>query len=221
MIVILPVFTWSDVDWYARIANKSKGVSHFGRCSTAKTIPRKTKDREKMRLSEILVRPAPGNPRQAIVRAGHLTLRAALGRGGRTSRKREGDGATPIATMRLIYGYYRGDRKVGNLATGLPMIPIRKFMLWCDASGDANYNRPVQAPFAKSHETMMRRDHLYDICLVMDWNITSRKHNRGSAIFYHLAKPGYRPTEGCIAISRRDMLKLLPLVGPDTVVRVL
>jgi L,D-peptidoglycan transpeptidase YkuD (ErfK/YbiS/YcfS/YnhG family) len=101
------------------------------------------------------------------------------------------------------------------------MFPIRKSMLWCDASGDANYNRPVKAPFAKSHEKLMRKDHLYDICLVMDWNISSRKQNSGSAIFFHLARPGYRPTEGCVAISRRDMLRLLPLVGPKTVVKVL
>jgi L,D-peptidoglycan transpeptidase YkuD (ErfK/YbiS/YcfS/YnhG family) len=174
-----------------------------------------------MRLSEILVRPAPGNPCQAIVEAGRLTFRAALGRSGRTAGKREGDGATPIAAMRLIRGYYRRDAKIAAPRTGLPMTPVLKSMLWCDASGDANYNRPVRAPFAKSHETMMRTDHLYDICLVMDWNVTSRRRNRGSAIFFHLAKPGYRPTEGCIAISRRDMLRLLPLVGPQTVVRVL
>jgi L,D-peptidoglycan transpeptidase YkuD (ErfK/YbiS/YcfS/YnhG family) len=204
-----------------RIFNKSKGVGHFSRCSTRKTLLRKTKDRETMHLSEILVRPAPGNPRQAIVEAGHLTFRAALGRSGRTSRKREGDGATPIAAMRLVAGYYRRDRKVGGLRTSLPMLPIRQSLLWCDAPADANYNRPVKAPFAKSHEAMMRQDHLYDICLVMDWNISSRRRNCGSAIFFHLARPGYRPTEGCIAISRRDMLRLLPLVGPRTVVSVL
>jgi L,D-peptidoglycan transpeptidase YkuD (ErfK/YbiS/YcfS/YnhG family) len=214
-------FTWCDGDWYARIANKSKGVGRFGCRSAPKTIAIRTKGREKMNLSEILVRPAPGNPRAAIVEAGQLTFRAALGRGGRTSRKREGDGATPIAAMRLICGYYRDDRKLGRLGTVLPMIPIRKSMLWCDATGDANYNRPVKAAFAKSHEQMRRHDHLYDICLVMDWNISPRKRNCGSAIFLHLARPGYQPTEGCVAIGRRDMLRLLPLVGPETVVRVL
>jgi L,D-peptidoglycan transpeptidase YkuD (ErfK/YbiS/YcfS/YnhG family) len=94
-------------------------------------------------------------------------------------------------------------------------------MLWCDAPEDASYNRPVRKPFAKSHEEMLRGDHLYDICLVMDWNISARKRYRGSAIFFHLAKPGYLPTEGCIAVHQRDMLRLLPLIGPETVVRVL
>jgi L,D-peptidoglycan transpeptidase YkuD (ErfK/YbiS/YcfS/YnhG family) len=221
MIVILPVFTWSDDDWYARIANKSKGVGGFGHRSTGKTITGKTKDCEKMKISEILVRPAPGNPRQAIVQAGSLTFRAALGRSGRTSRKREGDGATPIAAMRLLHGYYRRDHLAANLMAGLSMMPIRQSMLWCDAPDDANYNRPVRAPFGKSHEAMMRKDHLYDICLVMDWNISCRRRGCGSAIFFHIAKPGYQPTEGCVAISKRDMLRILPLMGPQTVVRVL
>jgi L,D-peptidoglycan transpeptidase YkuD (ErfK/YbiS/YcfS/YnhG family) len=172
-------------------------------------------------LPEITVRSAPGNPRRAIVQAGNLTFPAALGRGGRTSRKREGDGATPIAGMRLLYGLFRKDQVKSPLGTALPMIPIEGTMLWCDAPGDANYNRPVRAPFKPSHERMTRADHLYDICLVMDWNISSRSRNRGSAIFFHLAKPGYLPTEGCVAIGRRDMLRLLPLIGPQTVVRVL
>lgn len=175
----------------------------------------------KRTVSEIIVRPAPGNPRQAIVQAGPLAFRAALGRSGRTSRKREGDGATPIASMKLLYGYYRNARLTGGHGGVLPMIRIRPKMLWCDAPTDANYNRPVRMPFTPSHETMMRTDHLYDICLVMDWNISSRRRYGGSAIFFHLAKPGYQPTEGCVAIKLRDMQRLLPLIGPDTVVRVL
>lgn len=172
-------------------------------------------------LPEIVVRPAPGDPAKAIVQAGHLAFRAALGRSGRASRKREGDGATPIAAMRLLHGYWRRDRISGPLATALPMAPIDASMFWCDAPGDANYNRPVRAPFGPSHEEMRRQDGLYDICLVMDWNISSRARHRGSAIFFHCARPGYPPTQGCVAISARDMRRLLPLVGPETVVRVL
>lgn len=174
----------------------------------------------KRTICEILVRAAPGNPRQAIVQAGHLTFRAALGRSGRTSNKREGDGATPIASMRVLYGYYRLGHLTGGQGVVLPMLPIRKSTLWCDAPNDANYNTPVSTPFKPSHERMMRADHLYDICLVMDWNISSRQRNKGSAIFFHLAKPGYQPTEGCIAIKLRDMQRLLPLIGTETVVRV-
>lgn len=172
-------------------------------------------------LREIVVRSAPGNPQKAIVQAGHLTFRAALGRSGRTSRKREGDGATPIASMRLMHGYFRRDRLAGLLGTSLPMTPIDASMLWCDAPAHARYNRPVSTPFSPSHEEMRRQDGLYDVCLVMDWNITSRRRNLGSAIFFHCAKPGYPPTQGCVAISLADMRRLLPLIGPETVVTVI
>jgi L,D-peptidoglycan transpeptidase YkuD (ErfK/YbiS/YcfS/YnhG family) len=172
-------------------------------------------------IDEIIVRPAPGDPRRALVQAGHLTFRAALGRSGRTSRKREGDGATPVAAMRVLHGYWRADRVAGPLRTSLPMAPIDAAMLWCDAPADASYNRPVRMPFKPSHEEMKRKDGLYDICLVMDWNISSRRRNLGSAIFFHCARPGYPPTQGCVAISIADMRRLLPLIGPETVVRVM
>ena len=170
--------------------------------------------------NEIVVRMRPGHPTQAIVQVGALAFPAAIGRSGRTSRKREGDGATPIATMPVLRGYFRSDR-IGRPKTLVKLYPIRKDMLWCDAKGEANYNRPVRAPFSRSHETLRRDDHLYDICLVMDWNIRERKQGAGSAIFFHLARPGFTPTEGCVAVRLRDMHRLLSLIAPGTRVRVI
>lgn len=171
-------------------------------------------------VKRLLIRPAPGNQRQAILQAGSLTFRAALGRGGRTSRKREGDGATPIAVMPLLSAYRRGDRGPWP-STLLSMRRSSSDMLWCDAVGDPNYNRPVRAPFSRSHETLQRSDELYDVCIVLDWNLRSRKRRCGSAIFFHIARPGYTPTEGCVAISPRDMRRLLPHLGPRTTLQVL
>ena len=171
-------------------------------------------------VSTITVRPAPGKPTRALVQAGPLTMPAAIGRSGRSVLKREGDGATPIAAMKLLYGFARGDH-VRFPQTALPMRRIRGDMLWCDQPNDPNYNRLVKAPFRSSHEEMKRKDGLYDICLVMDWNITSRARNRGSAIFFHLIKPGYQPTAGCVAVSPRDMRRLLPHMRRGTIVRVL
>lgn len=168
----------------------------------------------------LTVRPKPGHPSRAILTVGTLNFPAAIGRNGRTVFKREGDGKTPIAAMRVLHGYVRAER-VRNLRTALPMLSIRKDMLWCDAPGHAAYNRPVGAPFAASHEEMLRSDGLYDLCLVLDWNISSRRRNAGSAIFFHLIRPGYEPTAGCVALSRRDMLRLLPLIRRGTVLRVL
>lgn len=172
------------------------------------------------RSNILTLRPAPGNPSRGHLSFGGLSIKAALGRSGRTAFKREGDGATPIASMRLLHGFTRGDR-VKALHTKLPMQRIAGNMLWCDQPDHASYNRLVRAPFKRSHEEMMREDGLYDICLVLDWNITSRRRNRGSAIFFHLIKPGYQPTAGCVAVSERDMRRLIRFLRRGTVLRVL
>jgi L,D-peptidoglycan transpeptidase YkuD (ErfK/YbiS/YcfS/YnhG family) len=178
--------------------------------------------RERARLDPkvITVRTAPQDRRRAIVSFGGITVQAAIGRSGPTAFKREGDGATPIASMRILYGFVRGER-VRVPPTALPMRHIRKDMLWCDQPEHPAYNSLVKAPFRPSHEEMMRADGLYDICLVLDWNITSRRRHRGSAIFFHLIKPGYQPTAGCIAVSLADMKRLIRYLRKGTVVRVL
>ena len=181
---------------------------------------RKTTDKSHRKPGHIVVRRGPGKATQAILQYGPLRLRAALGRSGIISRKREGDGATPRATMRLISGYRRGDR-MGFLPTRLSMQRIRKDMLWCDAPNHPAYNRPVSAPFAASHETLMRDDRLYDVCIVLDWNVTCRRRGCGSAIFFHVARPGYPLTEGCVALSPADMRRLLPYLDDRTVLTVL
>ncbi len=178
------------------------------------------KRRKATRPLSVDVRSAPRDRKKALLRFGTLTLPAAIGRSGTTSKKREGDGATPIAAMRLLSGYVRGDR-VRLPPTSLPMRRIRPGMLWCDAPAHAAYNRPVFAPFTPSHEKMMRQDGLYDVCLVMDWNISSRKRYGGSAIFFHIARPGYAPTEGCIAVSLKDMKRLIRHLHRGTVIRVI
>ena len=75
-------------------------------------------------------------------------------------------------------------------------------------------------PYAASHETMRRGDELYDFCIVLDWNISPRRRGRGSAIFFHLARPGFTPTQGCVAVSKQVMQRLLPLLSRATVLEV-
>lgn len=171
-------------------------------------------------LRKIVVRRKPDDKSRAIVQAGPLRFAAAIGRSGITAFKREGDGATPRASMRLLSGYFRA-KGHPILRSRLSLSPIRSDMLWCDAPSHPAYNRPVKAPFAAGHERLLRQDRLYDVCLVMDWNVTSRKRGCGSAIFFHIARPDYGPTEGCVAISPADMRRLLTLVSPSTTVTVL
>ncbi|OCJ50269.1 hypothetical protein A6U94_12705 [Agrobacterium tumefaciens] len=171
------------------------------------------------RASTLMVRPAPLKISRAIVQLGHLTFPAAIGRNGRTVLKREGDGKSPISVTRLLHGFYRGDRTPA-IATTLPMQRTQQSMLWCDEPRSASYNRLVKSPFALSHEEMMRKDGLYDVCLVLDWNITSRSRNRGSAIFMHMIRPGYEPTAGCVALHPRDMRRILPYMRKGTKIRI-
>jgi len=139
---------------------------------------------------------------------GVRVLPCALGRGGRSFRKREGDGATPSGVWEAVAVLYRADR-VRRPRTGLPVRPLKPDDGWCDAVGDRNYNRAVRHPYPASAERLWRQDSLYDVIVVLDHNRRPRVRGAGSAIFVHVAKPGYRPTEGCVALSRRDLLLVL------------
>lgn len=170
-------------------------------------------------IGRIVVRPRPGVAAQGLLRAGNAVFPCALGHGGISAGKREGDGATPLGRMRLIAGYFRDDRRQSG-RTRLPMTAIRADLGWCEVPGDRNYNRPVRMPYAASHETMRRSDDLYDVCIVLDWNIRPRRHGRGSAIFFHLARPGFTPTQGCVAVTAATMARLLPRLDARTVLEV-
>ena len=150
-------------------------------------------------------RPAPAG---AWLTLGGLTFPCALGRAGCRARKREGDGATPIGLWRVRAVLYRPDR-VRRPRTHLPVRAIRPHDGWCDAPADRNYNRPVRHPYPASAERLWRADELYDVVVVLGYNDRPRVRGRGSAIFMHVAKPGYAPTEGCIALARAHLLRLL------------
>ena len=137
-------------------------------------------------------------------------LRCALGRGGvvAAERKREGDGATPAGLLTLRRLFYRADR--GPIPrTILPRVPITRDDGWCDDPDHAAYNRLVRLPFEASHEHMWRDDALYDVVAELGWNDAPVVRWHGSAIFLHLARADFGPTEGCVALARADLLALL------------
>lgn len=146
---------------------------------------------------------------------GDRRYRVALGRSGWLARKREGDGASPVGTWRAIRVLYRPDR-AQRPRTGLPLARIDPSSGWCDAAGDRNYNRPVRLPYRASAERMWRADGLYDLVVVLDHNMRPRVQGAGSAIFMHLARAEYRPTEGCIALSARDLRLVLERLRPGS-----
>jgi L,D-peptidoglycan transpeptidase YkuD (ErfK/YbiS/YcfS/YnhG family) len=114
---------------------------------------------------------------------------------------------------------YRPDR-LRKLRAGLPVQAMRRSDGWCDDVRDGNYNRKVRLPYAASAETLWREDHIYDVVVVLDHNSRPRAKGRGSAIFMHVARAGYKPTAGCIALSLGDLTRLLALLGPATAVYV-
>ena len=164
----------------------------------------------------ISVRARPGKPAQGLLNWGGTVFPCALGRGGIRAIKREGDGATPLGRMRLLSGYFRPDNGMSR-RSALRLEAIRPDDGWCDAPGDRNYNRPVKLPYPASCEAMKRADRLYDCCIVLDFNIRPRRRGMGSAIFFHIAREGFQPTEGCVAVEPRLMARMLPHLSRRTV----
>jgi L,D-peptidoglycan transpeptidase YkuD (ErfK/YbiS/YcfS/YnhG family) len=159
-----------------------------------------------------------------VYEAGHLTwpggaARAACGRGGVRADKREGDGASPEGTYKLVAAYYRPDR-IAPPATGLALTALCPEHGWVDDPGDALYNRPILLPFPARHERMWRADGLYDLVVVIGYNTDPPVPGRGSAIFLHVARPDFAPTEGCIAVEREVLAELLALIGPGSTIAI-
>lgn len=155
-----------------------------------------------------VVRRIGGKRHEGRLIAGDLVLPCALGRSGVTHNKREGDGATPAGRWRLLRFYLR---KPAPLR--MPWRLTRRDDIWCDDARSFLYNRPLRGPSRASHEELWRKDGLYDVVGVMDYNIVPRARGRGSAIFFHVATEGLGPTAGCVALRARDMARLAPRLG--------
>ena len=164
-------------------------------------------------VSRLVVRPAARLPGEVgprgHVKVGSVTLACVLGRTGITHRKKEGDKATPAGAMAVLSGYYRPDKTTRPFCR-LPLAPLTRDLGWCDAPDSPRYNRPAPLPMREAHEEMWRKDGLYDVVFVLDWNMAPRRVGRGSAIFLHCAKPTMTPTLGCVALRPADMRRLLP-----------
>ena len=149
-------------------------------------------------------------------------LRCAIGKGGvcAAHEKKEGDLKSPAGEWALRQVLYRPDREPAP-QTALPSSPIARTDGWCDDpdAGDL-YNKPLTLPSAHRHEKLWREDHVYDVVVVLGYNDDPAVAGRGSAIFMHLAREDYEPTEGCVALKREDLLKVLAAAGPGSALRI-
>jgi L,D-peptidoglycan transpeptidase YkuD (ErfK/YbiS/YcfS/YnhG family) len=160
------------------------------------------------RSRTIVVNRAPGGPSEARVLLAHGVSRAVLGRSGVRALKREGDGATPLGGFPIRQVLYRADR-ISRPRTKVPVRAIRDGDAWCEEPTERNYNRLVTLAPGSNADRLKRKDHLYDLILVLGHNDRPRVRGRGSAIFMHLPREGYTPTAGCVALSMRDLEALL------------
>jgi L,D-peptidoglycan transpeptidase YkuD (ErfK/YbiS/YcfS/YnhG family) len=142
-------------------------------------------------------------------------FRVALGRSGTKASKREGDGATPVGRFRPVRLWWRADR----LTRPRVFLPIRRIGpndAWCEDPHHRRYNQAFQRSANEPGDRLRRTDGLYDLIVEIDHNVRPRVAGRGSAVFIHVAREGFTPTAGCIALTKRDLLRLLARLSPNT-----
>ena len=149
----------------------------------------------------------------------NFKFRCALGKGGIKQKEREGDFITPKGKFKLIKIYYRSDR-IKKINSTLKKIKIKKNMGWCDDVSSNYYNKQIKINKKISHEKLHRKDNVYDIIVVLNYNLNPIIRGKGSAIFLHVAKKNYNKTQGCIALKKDELLTLISKIKKDTQIRI-
>ena len=146
-------------------------------------------------------------------------FRCALGKAGIKNKTKEGDNITPKGTYKAIKLFYRTD-KISKIKTILKKFKIKKNMGWCDDPRSKFYNKEINLPSLYSHEKLYRKDNIYDIVVVLNYNFKPVIKNKGSAIFIHVTNK-YKSTQGCIALKKEDLIKLLSVIKKNTKIKII
>ena len=149
----------------------------------------------------------------------NFKFRCALGKGGIKQKGKEGDFITPKGKFKLIKIYYRSDR-IKKINSTLKKIKIKKNMGWCDDVSSNYYNKQIKINKKISHEKLHRKDNVYDIIVVLNYNLNPIIKGKGSAIFLHVAKKNYNKTQGCIALKKNELLHLVSKIKKSTQIRI-
>ena len=145
-------------------------------------------------------------------------MKCAIGKKGIGYKRKEGDLITPLGEFNIKYILYRKDRV--KVSSKLKKKVIKKNMGWCDDPKSSHYNKLVKLPFDYKHEKLYKNENVYDIILVLNYNMNPIKKNKGSAIFIHVAKNNFKRTKGCIAIKKMSLIKLIKKINPYTKVKI-
>ena len=142
-------------------------------------------------------------------------LKCSVGKSGITNSKKEGDLCTPKGIFALGPIYYRKDR------IKLPKCKIRKIIItknmgWCNDSKSKKYNRQITFPFKYNAEKLFRKDRIYDIFINIKYNYKSVIKKKGSAIFLHILSKKNRSTHGCVAIQKKDLMRIISSINCKT-----
>ena len=141
-------------------------------------------------------------------------FRCCIGKKGTIKIKKEGDLKTPKGEFKIENLYFRKDR-VKKPMTELKCIEIKKDMGWCNDIHSKKYNKLISTKTKYSHEKLFRRDKKYDLLIPIKYNFKKPIPNKGSCIFLHLTKD-FKPTQGCIALMKKDFLIMLKLIKKNT-----
>ena len=147
-------------------------------------------------------------------------FRCALGKEGVGKKKTEGDNITPKGNYKIIDIYYRRDR-IKKITSKIKLLKIYKNMGWCDDPTSKKYNRLILLPSKWGHEKLYREDHVYDLVIVLNYNMRPVIKNKGSAIFIHISKKNYAATKGCIALKKKDLLKLISIIDKNEEIKII
>ena len=135
------------------------------------------------------------------------------------ANKREGDKATPLGVWPVRRALFRADR-MSAPKTALRINAITPEDGWCDDPDDAAYNRPVALPYPGRHEVLSRKDGLYDLVVVLGHNDDPPVSGFGSAIFLHCQSADGKPTLGCLAVPKPQLIELVSRLFPGDAIEV-
>jgi L,D-peptidoglycan transpeptidase YkuD (ErfK/YbiS/YcfS/YnhG family) len=178
-----------------------------------------------MTTMDIVVETASDTATQGVLVCDGRRYACALGRSGIVdpALKVEGDGKTPLGIFPLRQVFYRADR-VARPITGLATEELRPDTGWDENPESETYNTCIrvaaEGPAPAGIDRMTRDDHVYDITVVIGYNDDPPQKGRGSAIFMHVARPGYTPTAGCVALSESDLRDVLAKLTPASRIRI-